>query len=74
MASTRTPSRNSGTVNEDGMVEECDQCGTSAPHDVRVEICTESNNAENAQFSREPYRVSKCLSCGTMTWVRMNNA
>jgi len=44
------------------------------PHDVAVEILTESTKPENAEFSREPYRVSECRVCGTTETVRMNNA
>lgn len=61
-------------LDEDGIVEECDQCETCTPHDVRVEIRTESDDSENAAFSREPYRVSECTECGTVTRTRMNNA
>jgi hypothetical protein len=39
-----------------------------------VEIRTESTKAENAEFSREPYRVATCVVCGDEDAVRMNNA
>jgi hypothetical protein len=41
---------------------------------VRVEIRTESSKNENAEFSREPYRISVCAECGEETTMRMNNA
>ncbi|PSP21204.1 hypothetical protein BRC61_06430 [Halobacteriales archaeon QH_10_65_19] len=56
------------------VMEDCEQCGRSTPHEVVVEILTESSKTENAEFSREPYRVSECRICGTQTKRRMNNA
>jgi len=56
------------------VTEECEVCGRVTPHDVAVEILTESTKPENAEFSREPYRVSECRVCGTTETVRMNNA
>ncbi len=56
------------------VTEECGACGTSTPHTVSIEILTESPNPENAEFSREPYRVSKCNICGETEKTRMNNA
>lgn len=54
--------------------EMCTSCGRKTPHDVSVKILTESTKPENAQFSREPYRVSVCQTCGSETSLRMNNA
>ncbi len=56
--------------------EGCTACGSETPHAVSVEILTESpdTESENAAFSREPYRVSTCLVCGTTETTRMNNA
>jgi hypothetical protein len=54
--------------------EGCTACERETPHAVSVEILTENAASENAAFSREPYRVSKCLVCGTTTTTRMNNA
>ena len=54
--------------------EGCTACGNETPHQVRVEIMTESSKTENAAFSREPYRVSECSVCGTTETTRMNNA
>ncbi|WP_205410986.1 DUF7835 family putative zinc beta-ribbon protein [Halorussus rarus] len=56
------------------MLEECDDCERETPHEVAVEIRTESERRENAEFSREPYRVSECRICGTQTTTRMNDA
>jgi len=56
------------------MTERCEQCKHETPHDVSVQIRTESTKKENAEFSREPYRVTKCLTCGHETSQRMNNA
>lgn len=58
----------------DDMHEECAECGHETPHSVSVQIRTESQKTENAQFSREPYRVSTCRICGLETSIRMNNA
>ena len=57
----------------DGMTEDCAECGRATPHDVSVQILTESPITKNAEFSREPYRVSECLVCGVQTETRMNN-
>lgn len=62
------------TPSPDNTVEYCSQCGRETSHVVRVEIRTESQKPENAEFSREPYRVTRCVDCGTETTLRMNNA
>jgi hypothetical protein len=54
--------------------EQCTTCDAETLHSVAVEIRTESSKAENAEFSREPYRVSTCIRCETETVQRMNNA
>jgi hypothetical protein len=54
--------------------EKCSECERETPHSVSLEILTESDKPENAQFSREPYRVSTCRICGVETKLRMNNA
>jgi hypothetical protein len=54
--------------------EECTECERETSHSVSLQILTESDKQENAQFSREPYRVSMCRICGTETKLRMNNA
>lgn len=54
--------------------EVCDACDAETPHTVRVDILTESPNPKNAEFSREPYRISKCNICGETETTRMNNA
>jgi hypothetical protein len=56
------------------LTESCDDCGRETPHRVRVELRTESTNPKTAAYSREPYRVSVCSSCGREVVTRMNNA
>lgn len=58
----------------DGITEQCSDCARETLHEVRVELRTESSKEENAEFSREPYRLSKCLECERETIQRMNNA
>jgi hypothetical protein len=58
----------------DGVTEHCDECGTETLHEISIQIRTESVKEENAEFSREPYRVSECTRCGNRTNQRMNNA
>lgn len=58
----------------DGHTERCQACDQEVPHDVRIEIVTESRQHENAQFSREPYRIATCSICGEEQMQRMNNA
>ena len=58
----------------DRHTESCASCQRETPHNVRIEIRTESRKRENAQFSREPYRVATCQYCGGETTLRMNNA
>jgi rRNA maturation protein Nop10 len=55
------------------MTEACAECGQETPHEVEVRILTESATPTNAEFSREPYRVSECQACGATTRTRMNN-
>ncbi|WP_255192282.1 hypothetical protein [Natronobeatus ordinarius] len=57
-----------------GMTEYCEECGFDTLHEVSVQIRTESLKEENAQFSREPYRVTECQRCGLRKSQRMNNA
>ncbi|MFB6207137.1 MAG: hypothetical protein ABEJ05_11500 [Haloglomus sp.] len=60
---------------DDGdVVEECTTCSRETAHQVSVEIRTERQKTENAEFSREPYRVATCLVCGEEDTVRMNDA
>lgn len=58
----------------DGITERCDDCGLDTLHEVSVQLRTESTKSENAQFSREPYRVAECQRCGYRSSQRMNNA
>ena len=59
---------------EADMEEPCADCDRETAHRVSVEIRTESQKRENAEFSREPYRVATCLLCGAEETTRMNNA
>ena len=56
------------------ITESCDECERETPHEVSVQIRTESQKRENAEFSREPYRVTECEICGETSSQRMNNA
>ncbi|PSQ32735.1 hypothetical protein BRD09_02805 [Halobacteriales archaeon SW_10_68_16] len=58
----------------DDLTEECDECGRTTSHTVSVKILTESSEPENAEYSREPYRISECRDCGAVERTRMNNA
>lgn len=58
----------------DGVTEQCSDCASETIHKVRVELRTESSKEENAEFSREPYRVTTCQECKRETIQRMNNA
>lgn len=64
----------SKNLQSESIVEECHECGREQPHDVSIDILTESDDAKNAEFSREPYRVSECRACGATSETRMNNA
>lgn len=57
-----------------GVKEFCDHCETETPHSVQIQVRSESATGENVAFSREPYRVSECDGCGTVTALRMNDA
>ena len=61
-------------THDDAITEACSECQATTAHDVSVRILTESADAENAAYSREPYRVSVCRACGHEERVRMNNA
>lgn len=56
------------------MTEPCDVCETNTLHEVSIQLVTESMNEDNAQYSREPYRVRECTRCGNRDSQRMNNA
>ncbi|WP_248515452.1 DUF7835 family putative zinc beta-ribbon protein [Salinarchaeum laminariae] len=58
----------------DGLDEYCEACEADTLHQVSVQILAESRNPENAEFSREPYRVAECQRCGQRDSQRMNNA
>ncbi|WP_438267368.1 DUF7835 family putative zinc beta-ribbon protein [Haladaptatus halobius] len=55
-------------------VEACEQCLRETPHQVSIELHTESPKNTNSEFSHEPYRVTTCLECGETTSQRVNNA
>ncbi len=57
----------------DGLTEYCESCDTKTLHQVTVQMRTESTKDENAEFSREPYRVTECQHCGARTSQRMND-
>lgn len=61
-------------LNSEGVHETCEHCGQERPHEVSSKLRTESSTEENAEFSREPYRVAECTVCGMTTQTRMNNA
>ncbi|SEP32098.1 hypothetical protein SAMN04487948_1504 [Halogranum amylolyticum] len=58
----------------DGVTEACSECARETLHKVRVELRIESSKPNNAEYSREPYRVATCMECQTETTLRMNNA
>lgn len=66
------------TAGESGGVEDviewCDCCGSETAHAVSIQIKAESDQPENAAFSRQPYRRSQCLSCDDSSLVRLNDA
>jgi len=64
----------SKNVHSDAIAEECATCGSEQPHDVSIDILTESDDDENASFSREPYRIAECQVCGATSKTRMNDA
>jgi hypothetical protein len=57
----------------DGLTEYCEPCDGETLHHVSVQMRTESKKEENAEFSREPYRVTECQRCGVRTSQRMND-
>jgi hypothetical protein len=67
--STITP-----TQDEETIEEPCEHCDRQTPHYVSLKLVTESKKERNAEFSREPYRVTECAICGEEKRQRMNNA
>ncbi|MCL7418330.1 MAG: hypothetical protein M8354_10900 [Halalkalicoccus sp.] len=61
--------RSSQTMNE-----WCMTCDRETEHAVSLEIRTEGSNPETDHYSREPYRLTRCLGCGERRSQRMNNA
>ena len=70
----RDQERSTHSATEHDTFELCENCGSEMPHEVHIEIRTESSKRENAEFSREPYRISTCVACRTESAIRMNNA
>lgn len=66
MATTHPPA--------DRTQETCADCGVERVHAVTIERTTENADSSNAAFSREPYRVAECLTCGSTSRIRMNDA
>ena len=54
-------------------VERCEHCEAKTAHHVSVTIITESDDETNAEFSREPYRITECFQCGAESRQRMND-
>lgn len=65
-------SKSQSTLTE--LSEHCDECGSLTPHEVSIELKTESKKRTNREFSREPYRVTECRVCGETASQRMNDA
>ncbi|MFB6250228.1 MAG: hypothetical protein ABEI27_00840 [Halobellus sp.] len=65
-------SKSQPTVTE--LTEYCETCDTRTPHEVSIELKTESKKETNRAFSREPYRVTMCHTCGDERSQRMNDA
>ncbi|MFB6268890.1 MAG: hypothetical protein ABEH83_03040 [Halobacterium sp.] len=62
------------TPGAEGLTEFCEACERETAHEATIELRTENDDVENAAFSREPYRIATCRSCGTTTARRMNDA
>lgn len=60
-------------TDQDTMTEYCEACGCETRHSVSITLIQESTKNSNTEFSREPYRISRCNSCGSTEQVRMNN-
>jgi len=44
--------------------EPCETCRHETPHEVAIELRSESRTNENTQYARQPYRISLCTRCG----------
>lgn len=66
MATSHTPT--------DSRTEHCPTCEESQPHEITIQLRTESDKSTNSEFSREPYRIATCRHCDSTTQTRMNNA
>lgn len=70
----RDPESSAQAATESDTFELCENCEAETPHDIHIGIRIESSKQENAEFSREPYRISTCVICGMESVIRMNNA
>lgn len=55
------------------LFENCPTCGRETAHSVSIELRHERPEGSQMKYSREPYRVSVCDSCGTTERLRMND-
>jgi hypothetical protein len=62
------------TMSDETLREYCEDCEQKTPHTVQIELRSESDDAENAGCSREPYRLSRCERCQGSSELRMNDA
>jgi hypothetical protein len=53
--------------------EDCPACGRETAHSVSIELRHERPERSHTGYSREPYRVSVCDSCGATERLRMND-
>ena len=51
--------------------ELCGACDAETRHRIAIEHLTMSKRAHNREFSRQPFRVSRCLDCGEVTRERL---
>lgn len=47
--------------------QECDECGSTCEHHVRIEVITENDNYGGNQ----PYRITECQLCGHVVQERV---
>lgn len=47
------------------VTERCSSCSGDTVHEVSIRIVTESPEKPTGKYSREPYRATTCLACGT---------
>ncbi|WP_458190631.1 DUF7835 family putative zinc beta-ribbon protein [Haladaptatus sp. NG-WS-4] len=54
-------------------IESCEHCGKETEHRISIELVTESEDRDNDDYSREPYRLAECCHCGHREKQRANN-